>query len=412
MADRVSSSQRRYVFGLAATINFFVFAAAMAALPVLFDEIAAELGLNIVEIGAVWGLTSAVGVASIIAGGILSVRFGSRRVLALVCLGAGSCGASRGRSGRLGGLIATSLLFGMFAEAVPAVVIKSASQWFHDRGLGAAQGFLTACVGGGMMFGAMISATALSPWLGGWRNVLYLYAGISFALGIIWYLTVPDVHGTPAASPAVKPSFWESFSRVMRCRNVWLIGVAMMGFAGSNKGLMGYLPLFLRDKGWTNVRADASLAVYNAAGTAASVPLTLMSDRLGKRKTILVPALVISALGIGLLGFTNGAPFWLVIVVTGAFRDMIWAMAATMTVESDGIGPGYAGTAIGIVHAFTRFGYTYAPAAGNAMTAWGPGIPFLFWAGLCAVGLVFFWLAKETGRGRQTPPRPDALTGS
>jgi MFS family permease len=128
---------------------------------------------------------------------------------------------------------------------------------------------------------------------------------------------------------------------------------------------MGYLPLYLRDRGWSNVAADASLAVYNAAGTAASVPLTLMSDRLGKRKAILVPSLVISTLGIGLLGFTSGAPFWLVVVVTGAFRDMIWAMAATMTVESEGIGPGYAGTAVGIVHAFTRFGYTYAPAAGK-----------------------------------------------
>ncbi len=405
MGAPISPLRRRYAFGLAATINFFVFAAAMAALPVLFDEIADELGLNIVEIGAVWGLTSAVGVVSIIAGGILADRLGTRLVLALFCAGAGLFGALRGISGNLTELIITSLFFGMAAEAVPAIVIKSASQWFHDRGLGAAQGFLTACVGGGMMFGAMISATVLSPWLGGWRNVLYLYAGISFVLGVVWYFTVPEAPAAAAPSGA-RPPFWESFRRVLRCKNVWLIGIAMMGFAGSNKGLMGYLPLYLRDRGWSNVAADASLAVYNAAGTAASVPLTLMSDRLGKRKAILVPSLVISTLGIGLLGFTSGAPFWLVVVVTGAFRDMIWAMAATMTVESEGIGPGYAGTAVGIVHAFTRFGYTYAPAAGNALAEVMPGAPFLFWAGLCFVGLIFFALAKETGRGRQLQPRP------
>ena len=80
-----------------------------------------------------------------------------------------------------------------------------------------------------------------------------------------------------------------------------------------------------------------------------------------------------------------------------------------MTVESEGIGPAYAGTAVGIVHAFTRLGYTYAPAAGNALAEVMPGAPFLFWAGLCAIGFIFFALAKETGRGRYLQPRPGIL---
>ncbi len=402
----ITDGQRRYAFGLSALINFIVFAAAMAAMPVLFTEIAEELGLNLVEIGAVWGLTSTAGIFTIIIGGLLADRYGTRRVLAVFCVGAGIFGALRGISSSLSELVVTSLLFGAFAEAVPVIVIKSISQLFHDRGLGASQGVLTACVGGGMMVGAMISATVLSPLFGGWQYVLYFYGGLSALLGILWYFTIPATAGQAHESAAERPSLRESFARVLRCRNVWFTGIAMMGFAGSNKGLMGYLSIFLQRGGWSNVAADASLAVYNAAGTAAAIPLTMASDRLGKRRAILVPAMIVSTIGIALIGFTSGAAFWLVIIVTGAFRDMIWAMAATMTVESEGIGPGSAGAAVGIVHAFTRLGYTYAPAAGNALAAVNPGGPFLLWAGLCALGLLFFALAKETGRGRRKTTTP------
>jgi hypothetical protein len=78
---------------------------------------------------------------------------------------------------------------------------------------------------------------------------------------------------------------------------------------------------------------------------------------------------------------------------------MAWAVVATMTVETDGIGPVYAGTAVGIVHSFTRMGYTFAPPAGNSFASIQPGLPFVFWAGLALVALVVFLFVGETERG-------------
>ncbi|MCJ7604520.1 MAG: MFS transporter [Dehalococcoidales bacterium] len=400
MIETGSQGGRWYAFSLGSAIVFFVFAAAVTAMPVLFAEIASELDLSILQVGTIWGASSAAGIFSILLAGFLADRYGVRRVLAVFCLAAGVFGASRGLSTDMPTLVVTSVLFGMAAEPVPVIVVKSVSQWFRGRGLGMAQGIMTASVGGGLMLGSALSATVLSPLLGGWNNVLYLYGGISVVLGIVWYLTVPEPLASPQTGSDIPlPSLRRAFGRVTRSRNVWLIAIAMMGFAGANKGVMGYLPLYLRNAGWTAVSADGALAALNAAGTAASVPFTLLSDRLGRRKTVLIPALFISIAGILLLTWVLGPAVWLLVILAGVFRDMVWAMAATMTVESEGIGPEYAGTAVGIVHGFTRLGYTFAPPAGNALEVISAGMPYAFWAGLCGLALLFFLFVPETGRG-------------
>lgn len=417
MIETASPRGRWYAFSLGSAIIFFVFAVAFSAMPVLFSEIAAELDLSLVQVGTIWGAGSAAGIFSILAAGLLVDRFGVRRVLAVFCLMAGVFGALRGLSTNMSTLLVTSILFGMATEPLPVIVVKSISQRFHGHGLGTVYGILNASVGGGMMLGAALSATVLSPLLGGWHNVLYVYGGISVVLGIAWYLTVPDPPASPETTlPVQIPSFRRSLSRVTRSRNVWFIAIAMMGFAGSNKGVMGYLPLYLRNAGWTAAGADGALAALNAAGMAASIPFSLLSDRLGRRKTVLIPALVVSMTGILLLTWVLGPAVWLLAVLAGIFRDMIWAMAATMTVESDGIGPEYAGTAVGMVHAFTRLGYTFAPPAGNALEALSAGMPYAFWAGLGGLALLFFLFVPETGRGARehaaaptgdiTPRRP------
>ena len=405
MSDNFHSGRRWYVVGLGAVINLIVFAMATACMPVLFSEIAEELGLSIAQVGTVWGASSAAGIFSILAAGSLADRFGVRRILAIGCLLAGVFGATRGLSDSFTTLAVTTLLFGLASEAIPVVVIKNTSLWFHERGLGTAQGIITACVGGGVMLGAMLSATVLSPLLGGWNNVLFLYGGISVLMGIIWFLTVPEPAQAEASDEIQAPR--QALSHVTRIRGVWLIAIGMMGFAGCNRALMGYLPLYLRNSGWTAAGADGTLAALSAAGTAAAIPLTLLSDKLGLRKALLIPGLIITVISVGLLSIVTGAPVWLLAIMAGGFRDMIWAVAATITVETEGIGPVYAGTAVGIVHAFTRVGYTFAPPTGNSLAAIHPGLPFVFWAGLSLVAVLAFLLVKETGRGRQTSPATD-----
>jgi MFS family permease len=397
--DSSQSGKRWYVLGLGAATVFFVFAVATACMPVLFSEIAEKLGLSIVQIGTVWGASSVAGIFSILLAGMAADRFGTKRTILVGCLIAGVFGALRGLSDSFTTLVITSLLFGSAAEAVPVVVVKNTSQWFHGRGLATAQGIITAGVGGGMMLGAMLSATVLSPLLGGWNNVVILYGMLSIIVGLAW-LTVkePSRTGETGMMQGISPR--QSFSHLLRIRGVWLVAIGMLGFAGCNRGVSGYLPLYLKNSGWTAAAADGAFAALNAAGTLAAIPLTLLSDRLGLRKTVIIPGLVITAISTGMLSFVTGQAAWVLVIMIGGVRDMIWAMAATIIVETKGVGLAYAGTAVGIVHTCTRIGYTIAPPIGNSLEEIQPGLAFVFWAGLSVAAVLAFLFVGETGRGR------------
>jgi len=72
------------------------------AMPVLFAEIAADLQLSLIQVGAIWGMVSFAGLFAGLAGGIIGDRFGTKLTLAVACLLIGLAGASRGLSNGLG----------------------------------------------------------------------------------------------------------------------------------------------------------------------------------------------------------------------------------------------------------------------------------------------------------------------
>ena len=397
MPNNGHSRYRWYVLSLATSICIFVQAMSISCMPVLFSEIAEELGLSLVQIGTVWGATSAAGIIVIIFAGLIGDRFGAKRTLAVACFLAGIFGALRGVADSFVSLAVTSVLFGLAIQMIPVNVIKTVSLWFQGRRLGMAQAFPTAGMGAGFMIGAMISATILSPWLGGWRHVLFFIGLLSVLIGLLWLLTVREPNQTEANDSTSTPPLRQSLSHVIHIKAIWLIAVAMLGFSGSADSLMGYLPLYLKGIGWIPASADGALAALNAASMLAAVPLLMLSDRLGLRKAVLLPSVVISIIGIGLLSVATGAPVWLLVVMVGLFRDMTFAMCMVVTIETKGIGPEYAGTAGGLVLATARLGATFFPPLGNSFASIHPGLPFVFWAALAVLAPVCFSLVAETG---------------
>jgi MFS family permease len=397
MPNNGPSRYRWYVLSLATSMCLFVQALAISCMPVLFSEIAEELDLSLVQIGTVWGATSAAGIIVIMFAGLIGDRFGSKYTLAIACFLAGIFGALRGLADGFISLAVTSVLFGLATQIIPINVIKTVSLWFQGRHLGMAQAFPPAGMGAGFMIGAMISATVLSPWLGGWRHVLFLIGFLSVLIGLLWFLTVREPNQTEASDSTSTPPLRQSLSHTTHIKAVWLVAVAMLGFAGSADSLMGYLPLYLKGMGWIPASADGALAALNAASMLAAVPLLMLSDRLGLRKAVLLPSVAMSIIGTGLLSVVIGAPVWLLVIMVGLFRDMIFAMSMVMIIETKGIGPEYAGTAGGIILATARLGATCFAPLGNSFASIYPGLPFVFWAALAVLALVCFCFVGETG---------------
>lgn len=399
------SNYRWYILGLAAVTNALVVAMPIMCMSVLFEEISLDLGLTLTQVGLIWGISSLPGIVTSLFGGVIGDRFGPRRVLVWVSLLAGITGAMRGLSVSLPGLAFTVALFGFVSPMIPMNNIKIARSWFSQRQLGLANGVTSMGMAAGFMLGALISATVISPWLGGWRNTLFFYGGLSLLVSIAWIFARPEPDFSPDGMAAsTGQTMLQMIRSVARIPNMWWLGLAIFGIGGAIQGVLGYLPLYLRTAGWTDGAADGALSFFHFISLVFVIPIALGSDRIGARKRLLLVMALMTAVGFGLLTMAQGALVLVAVGLAGMTRDGFMAVFITMTTESDGVGP-LAGTAVGFVLIFMGIGNLIAPPIGNSLAEVSPGLPFLFWAALALVGLVGLFAARE-GAAEVQPAQP------
>jgi MFS family permease len=392
-----SGTNRNYVLALGAASLALVFAMPMICVSVLFKEISGELNLSPVEIGMVWAAIHLAGLFALLIGGLLADRYGAKRVLVITCFLAGASGALRGVSIDFFSLASSTFLFGFMTSIMFAGTVKAVATLFTGQRFGTANSIMGSGMGIGFTSGAMISATVLSPVLGGWRHVFFFYGAIAIVIGLLWLVTVKEVNRAGASGPKSQFSIRQTVSQVLPVKFVWIMGLGMLGYVGSVQGMSGYLPLYLRENGWNAVSADGTLAIFTGVGSVAAIPIAMWSDRLGLRKAVIIPGAIITALGMALLPLVSSPVLWVIMIVMGACRDASMALCNTMTVEAEGIGPLYSGTAIGLMHTISRFGPIISPPLGNSMAAIYPGSPFFLWSGFALLALVSFSFLKETG---------------
>lgn len=403
-SESSGSGYKWYVLTLATLTHTFAMAMPWMALPVLFKEISEDLGLSLVQLGMVWGMFPLAGMFVVLVGGLLGDRFGVKRTLSVLCLLTGLAVALIGLSSSFISFAATMFLFGLLGINIPTNVHKAAGIWFPGRQLGLANGIAAMGMGLGFTVGSMISATILSPLLGGWRNVMFLYGAISIGMSVLWLLTRsgPSQAGS-SVSPTSTVPFRQALSRVVGIRGVWLLGFSMLGQMACIQGVVGYLSLYLQEGvGWTAASANGSLAAANAAATIATIPIAFLSDKLGSRKIVLFGAILITAISTGLLSVASGAMIWVLAIMALLTRDGFMAVLVTMVIETRGVEAVYAGTALGLAMTLSRVGGFISPPLGNSLASpANPGLPFIFWAALGAMALFGCYFVQETGWRRR-----------
>lgn len=387
------SNYRWYILALSALTNTITVAIPSMALPVLFAEISADLHLNLVQVGLIWGISALPMIFTALAGGMVGDRFGPRRVLLISCLVTGLAGALRGLAVDFSTFLATMLLFGLFTPMININNVKVCGMWFSSRQLGLANGVLSVGMALGFLLGSLFSATLLSPALGGWRNVLILYGGLSLLVCIPWFFArLPTAAGVGAARPA---SLRQSLAHVARIRNLWLLGLTIFGVSGSVQGALGYLPLYLRGMGWPVASADGALAAFHTISLVFAIPVALGSDRLGTRRKVLVAAATLMTLGIASLSVAQSGWVWPAVLMAGMVRDGFMGVFMTAVMETEGVGTAFSGTAVGFTMIFAGIGNLVAPALGNSLAVFGAGMPFVFWASLLGVGLLGLLASRD-----------------
>jgi ACS family D-galactonate transporter-like MFS transporter len=395
MNDNTQSNYRWYILTLSALTVIITVSMPNMSIPVLFEEMANDLGLNVVQIGAVWGMVSLAAVFVMPVGGLISDRFGVRRVAITGSFFGGILLASVGLAVNFVTLVITVFASSILLATLPMNMHKFTGFWFTGKQLGIANGVVASSMGIGFTLGAMLGATVLSPLLHGWRNVLFLYGFLCIVLSAVWFFTGREPGQGTGGSPSQTVSFGQAVGRIVKVRNLWFLAFSQFGFGGCILGVMGYLPTYFKTIGWVPVKADATLAILNIASTLATLPIAFLSDRLGMRKALLLVALIVMTISVGLLSVAGNVAAWPLVICSGIFRDAFMAIMITMIIEMSGIGIAYVGSALGIVVAFQRIGGFISPPIGNSLATISPGLPFVFWAVLGAFSCVMFAFLRE-----------------
>ncbi|MEZ4684239.1 MAG: MFS transporter [Caldilineaceae bacterium] len=386
---------RWYVLALATLTFTLVMGMPTMSLPVLFPEIAAELQMTIVQV-VVWGVGSLTGIVMGLLGGIIGDWIGAQRTLLIFCALIGVAGAARGFANGYSTLLLTVFLLGLATPVVPTNIHKTCGIWFPGRRLGLANGIVSTGMALGFMLGSLLSATVLSPWLGGWRNVLFFYGAIALLFSMLWATTqsTPDATAD-RAERATRLPLRQGLRQVVGLRNVWLLGLALFGISGAIQGTLGYLPSYLRAVGWEAATADSALASFHGTSMLFAIPLAMLSDRLGKRRQLLLVATLLIATGFGLLTVVDGSLVWLAVIIAGLTRDGFMAIFMTQVIEVDGVGARHAGTATGLTLGCAMVGNVIAPPLGNSLERLGLSLPFALWTGLVLLGMVALYFVRE-----------------
>lgn len=369
-------------------------------LPVLFNEISADLGLSLVSIGTIWGLDPLAGVFIGLPGGLLVDRFGLKNTMTVVCLLGGILSALRGFSTNFLTLAITVFMFGITAAMIAGVAPKTTAVWFSRRYLVLTNALLQFSWYIGAIIATMLSATVLSPWLGGWKNVLFLLSAPAMVLGILWLITgkEPDQGKLSTAHDSAVP-FRQALSKVIRIKEVWIVGLIQLFIFGAGTGFMGYLAIYLRNIGWTAIAADSALTAHNGAAMIGLIPIVLISNRPGGKKRVLILAIIVMLSGLAILPFVKSNWLFMLLIISGFIRGVAGPICATLIFEIKSIGTSYGGTAIGLASAMGMLGAFAAPPLGNSLAGISSGAPFFFWAILCSAAMPLALFIKERTPG-------------
>ena len=397
LRDRQHSPYRWVILAMVSLSGFVTMGFPIAGLSALFSEIAASLGLDLIQIGVIWGVGMVMGIFTSFIGGSLIDYFGTRHALVFMCLAAGVFSAARGFAVDFWSLLLFSFLHGTLQPVLPLNFVKLNREWFASRQLGFAAGVMALGFALGAMLGSRFSATWLSPLLGGWRAVFVAFGLSSIVLGILWALLHPPVERKRSSRLNLRRLVVQA-RRVAGFRELRAIALAVFGAVGLAQGVIGYVPTYLREIGWAPVDADSAIPIFFLASLIGVVPISHLSDRIGNRRLVMTFGTSMMTLGTLIMYVADGN-YWLVMlamVISGLCFDSFMALMGASITEVKGLNIALVGSALGFGGMLQNLGASMLPPLGNTLSVFSLNAPFLLWA---ASG-VFATLVLLSYRGR------------
>jgi cyanate permease len=401
------TSYRWLVLTVGALVQALVAGAAWTIMPVLFYEISQPtpvgLGLSLVQLGAIWGIFPLAVAFFCIPMGIGADRYGVRWIIGVGLLIAAAAGALRGTSDSFTTLLIWMFLFGIGYATFGPNLPKMVGIWFPAKELGLANGIILGSYGLGAGLAITFGGSLISPALGGWRNTLYALGGLSLVIAIIWLLTIRDRQtDAPAAGgeAGAQQGILHSITVALKSRDVWLLAAVLFTSQGGYIGAVGFLPMYLAEKGLSQATANGYVSILLYVYVAGAIIVPMISDRLCTRKWVFFTAFMINGLSVMSTAFLTGPALALAFALWG-FSSGAVIICFVVPLEHPFLGASYAGAVNGLLMAAIFTGGFLSPIVGNSLAVKAGGATaIVMWGALFVAAAFIFLMVMETHPNR------------
>lgn len=378
-------------------------------LPPLMPMMAADLEISHAMGGLVWG-AAPLGIAlSAPLGGAAVDRFGPRRVAGVAMLvGALACGL-RAVAGDAWGLAVLMFLFGVHMGFVAPAIPKALASHVPLSHLGRANGLALLSYTLGTAATVFFAATTIVPLFGGWRPAMVAAAVAMGLVGVLWLLTVRDrsVGGGAGHGGLV------DVLRLARDRQLLRVAGMHVLLFGGYLAMLGLLPRLLIDRGMAPAEVGAVVATWLVAAGVANFGGPWLSDKIGRRRPLILGGAALAGAGLGTLALVPGADPTTCLIVAAIGGGSFAPLLMTLPLELPGIGAARAGAAMGLLMLVGQIGGFVLPTVSGALAGSGGLGAVLALLAVVHLAIVLPTLGlRETGTAAGAPVTATPATAS
>ena len=207
----------------------------------------------------------------------LSRRLGSRHALAAALALVGVFGIARAFVPGAALLILLTVPVGIGMGLGNALMPVAVKERFADRPV-----FATGVYAAGINVGATVSSASAVPLehaLGDWRDPLLVFSGVTVGLFVLWLVLTRIERGGHVAASAPRP-----LALPWRSSLGWRLVGAFFFMSATYYGLNAWLPDVYVERGWSEGKAGALLAVLNGTQIVAGLAVAWLADRMWSRR--------------------------------------------------------------------------------------------------------------------------------
>ena len=312
-----------------------------------------------------WGIT-----APLV--GPISDTYGRKPVLLIGVLLMGSGVLGSGAAWNYGSLLATRLIAGVGTAMLPMTMMAALADNLPSEKVGKAVGFVTASSWVGLALG--VPAIALLGYIGGWRLPFYITGGLSLAIWVPLYLSLPS--GQRRLGQSI--DLINRFKVIGRQPASWYVLIANATQAAALVGLMTYFAAYMIESyGWDEAKTAPGLAMLGVGAVIGSFVGGFIAGR--ARHLEWLAAISFTSGAVTGLFFVLDAHAWIVVAVAFAASVLVSVSVPVFTTLNMNLAGQSRGTAGGMFATSNQFGGVVGASAGGLMLSLG---------GYTAVGLL------------------------